>query len=129
MPTGWAERRQMASSERWRSPSGHRVVPAGRERVAAGDPRRAHPAASEPTVLLDRLVCVVRARRVVATAGRQNLGQRELITAYQQEEKLRHGLNLESLNAASAASAFSSANDTSSAAGRAIRTTSYRIPT
>src|SRR2546426_2618229 len=56
-------------------------------------------------------------------------GDGELITANQQQEKLRHGLNLASLSAASEASAFRSANETSSAAGRAIRTTSYRIPT
>src|SRR5881398_2295473 len=97
--------------------------------MAAGDAGRSHPAASEPAVLVDRLVRVVRARRVVAAGGRQNPSQRELVTADQQQKKLRHGLNLASLSAASEASAFRSANETSSAAGRAIRTTSYRIPT
>src|SRR5213593_1821989 len=97
--------------------------------MAAGDPRGSHPSALGPSVPLDRLIGVVRAGRVVAAGGRQDPGDGELITANQQQEKLRHGLNLASLNAASAASAFRSANETSSAAGRAIRTTSYRIPT
>src|SRR5881396_3369131 len=97
--------------------------------MAAGDPRGSHPSALGPSVPLDRLIGVVRAGRVVAAGGRQDPGDGELITANQQQEKLRHGLNLASLSAASEASAFRSANETSSAAGRAIRTTSYRIPT
>src|SRR5947209_2343117 len=97
--------------------------------MAAGDPRGSHPSALGPAVPLDRLIGVVRAGRVVAAGGRQDPGDGELITANQQQEKLRHGLNLASLSAASAASALRSANETSSAAGRAIRTTSYRIPT
>src|SRR2546430_9606339 len=117
----------MAILKRSQSPSAHGVVSTGGERMAAGDPRRAHPADSEPTVLVDRLVRVVRAGRVVAAGGRQNLGQRELVTANQQQEKLRHGLKLASLNAASAASAFRSAIDTSSAARPAIRAPSIPI--
>src|SRR5256885_11275452 len=97
--------------------------------MAAGDPRGSHPSALGPSVPLDRLIGVVRAGRVVAAGGRQDPGDGELITANQQQEKLRHGLNLASLSAASEASAFRSANETSSAAGRAIRTTSYHIPT
>src|SRR6266576_1177882 len=109
--------------------SGHGIVPARRKGMAARDARCSHPRAFEPPVTLDRLVRVMRARRVVAARGRQNPGECELITADQQQKQLRHGLNLASLSAASEASAFRSANDTSSAAGRAIRTTSYRIPT
>src|SRR6266576_3285693 len=97
--------------------------------MAAGDPRGSHPSALGPSVALDRLIRVVRAGRVVTAGGWQDPGDGELITANQQQEKLRHGLNLASLSAASEASAFRSANETSSAAGRAIRTTSYRIPT
>src|SRR5256886_10731120 len=97
--------------------------------MAAGDPRGSHPSALGPSVALDRLIRVVRAGRVVTAGGWQNPGDGELITANQQQEKLRHGLNLASLSAASEASAFRSANETSSAAGRAIRTTSYRIST
>src|SRR5256886_13191493 len=97
--------------------------------MAAGDPRGSHPSALGPSIALDRLIGVVRAGRVVAAGGWQDPGDGELITANQQQEKLRHGLNLASLSAASEASASRSANETSSAAGRAIRTTSYRIPT
>src|SRR3989475_11547138 len=105
------------------------IVSAGSERMAAGDPRGSHPSALGPSVPLDRLIGVVRAGRVVAAGGRQDPGDGELITANQQQEKLRHGLTVARLSAASEASAFRSANETSSAAGRAIRTTSYRIPT
>src|SRR5262245_49157970 len=108
--------------------SRHRVVAACGKRVAAGNPGGAHPAAPEPAVPLDGLVRVVGARRVVAAGRRQHAGKRQLITADQKQEKLRHGVNLASLSAASEASALRSANESSSAEGRAIRTTSYRIP-
>src|SRR5579859_1916545 len=97
--------------------------------MAAHDARRAHPAAPPPAVPLDRLIRVVRARRVVPAGRRKNPRKGHLIAADQSEEDLCHVYNLESLSAASAASAVSSAYESSSAAGRAIRTTSYRIPT
>src|SRR2546422_10933487 len=96
--------------------------------MAAGDPRGSHPSALGPSVPLDRLIGVVRAGRVVAAGGRQDPGDGELITANQQQEKLRHGLNLASLSAATEASAFRAADETPSAAGRAIKNTSDRIP-
>src|SRR5260370_32511060 len=112
-----------------RLPSGHRVVAAPCKGVAASDADSTHPATLQPAVPFDRLVRVVRARRVVAAGGRQDPGKGHLITANQEKKELRHGLVLESLSAASEASALTSANDISSIAGRAIRTTSYRIPT
>jgi len=51
-----------------------------------------------------------------------------LITADHGQQNRRHGLSFASLRAASSVSAARSAKGTSSAAGRAIRTTSYRIP-
>src|SRR5438034_11168111 len=97
--------------------------------MAAGDPRGSHPSALGPSVALDRLIRVVRAGRVVTAGGWQDPGDGELITANQQQEKLRHGLSLASLSAASEAYALRSENETSSADGRAIRTKSYSIPT
>src|SRR3989454_12353846 len=97
--------------------------------MAAGDPRGSHPSALSPSVPLDRLIRVVRAGRVVAAGGRQDPGDGELVTANQQQEKLRHGLNVASPSAGSEGSAFKAADGTSSAAGRAITTPSYSIPT
>src|SRR4029077_503178 len=89
---------------------------------------RAHPAPSQPAVALHRLIRVLRTRRVVATRGREDLGERHLVAANQAEQDPCHRFSFESLSAAWLASSLRSANDTSSAAGRAIRTTSYRIP-
>src|SRR5436309_13916857 len=97
--------------------------------MAAGYAPRTHPASLEQAVAADRLVRVVRGRRVVAPGRREDARERQLISADQDQEKLRHGVKLASLSPASEASALRSANETSSAAGRAIRTTSYRIPT
>src|SRR5712692_10185815 len=114
---------------RWRSGgSRNRIVAALGERMAARDARRPHPAPSKPPVFLNCLVCVVRARRVVAARGRKELRKRMLVTADHGQQNRRHGLSFESLTAACSVSASRSANGTSSAAGRAIRTTSYRIP-
>src|SRR5579859_2342738 len=108
--------------------SGNRIVAALGKRVAACDPSGSHPASLEPPVPLHRLVRVVGARRVVPARRRHDLGKRHLVAADQSQDQLRHALSLASLSAACEASALSSANDTVSAAGRAIRTTSYRIP-
>src|SRR5690349_18910941 len=97
--------------------------------MAAGDSARAHPPTLHPAVALNRLVRVVRARGVVAAGRGQDAGKGQLVTADQQKKYLRHQVNLASLSAASEASALSSSNDISSAPRRAIRTTSYRIPT
>src|SRR6266571_822422 len=107
----------------------HRVVAAGREGVAAPDAHGTHPAALQPAVPLNRLVRVVRAGGVVPAGRREDLRKRQLVTTDQQQKKLRHGVNLASLSAASEASALSSANGISRTRRRAIRTTSYRIPT
>src|SRR5260370_1700030 len=109
--------------------SRHRVVAAPGEGVTARDAHRTHPAAPQPAVALDRLIAVVRARRIVAAGRRQDPGNGQLITADQDQEQLGHGFIWASLSAASEASSLTSANETSSAAGRAITTTSYRIPT
>src|SRR5579864_439539 len=109
--------------------SGNRIVAALGKRVATRDARGAHPASPEPAIALDRLVRVVRARRVVAARRGQDLRERHLVATDQRQEHPRHAFMLASLSAACEASALSSANDTVSAAGRAIRTTSYRIPT
>src|ERR1700694_3025245 len=97
--------------------------------MAAGNPRRAHPPAPQPAVPLDRLVRVVGAGRVVAAGGRQQLRERHLVTPNHGEQQPGHQFSFESLSAACSASARRSANAMSSAAGRAISTTSYRIPT
>src|SRR5205807_6329130 len=65
--------------------SGDRIVAALGERMAAGDPRRAHPPSPQPPVLLDRLIGVVRARRIVAARRWKDLREGLLVTAYQQE--------------------------------------------
>src|SRR5579864_1914244 len=109
--------------------SGDRIVATLGEGVAARDPRRAHPASPEPAIALNCFIRVMGAGRVVATGWRQDPGKGHLVAADHGEEELCHEFNLESLSAATDASAARSANDTSSAAGRAIRTTSYRIPT
>src|SRR5579872_7475173 len=77
------EARKMACT-----PSGHRVVAATRERVAACDASGSHPPALQPSVPLDGLIRVVRAGRVVATRGRQDFRERPLITADQEQEQL-----------------------------------------
>src|SRR5438128_2276053 len=51
------------------------------ERVAAEDPPYAQPASLERAVTLDRLICVVRARRRKATLREHQMRQRELVTA------------------------------------------------
>src|SRR5579864_5442743 len=109
--------------------SGNRIVAALGERVAARDPGGAHPPSAQPAVALDRLVGVVRARWVIAAGRGQDLRKRVLVSTDQSQHHPRHGFSLASLSAACEASALSSANETLSAAGRAIRTTSYRIPT
>src|SRR4029077_7754730 len=96
--------------------------------MAARDAHGPHPAASQPPVLLYRLIGVVRARRVVAARGRENFRERMLVTADHGQQDRRHGLSFESLRAACSVSAARSAKGASSAAGRAIRTSSYRIP-
>src|SRR5689334_13930736 len=48
--------------------SADRVVAAGMPGVASGDPLGTHPAAAEQAVLLDRLLGVARAGRLVAAA-------------------------------------------------------------
>src|SRR5579864_5685304 len=126
---GWKKGLKTSNGElRKIGTSGHRVVAAAGEGVAAGDAGGAHRSSPQPAVALDRLVRVVRARWVVAAGRRQDPGKGELITADQEQKQLRHGLVFASLIAACEASALRSANDISSAAGRAIRTTSYRIP-
>src|SRR5437868_12858263 len=105
--------------------------------MAARDARHSHPAATSPAIPLDGFVRVVRAGRVVAAARGQDLGKRHLVAVNQKQQQPGHGRVVgwvvaficASLSAASEASAFRSANETSSAAGRAIRTTTYRIPT
>ena len=97
--------------------------------MAARDSHRSHPAAPEPAVPLHRLVCVLGTGRVVATRRGKNLRERLLVTADQSEQDRCHCFSWESLRAACRVSLSSSANGTTSAAGRAIRTTSYRIPT
>src|SRR5207245_977248 len=89
----------------------------------------AHPAAPEPAVPLHRLVCVVGTGRVIATRRGKDLRERHLIAADHCQQDRRHEFNLESLSAAWSTSSWRSAKGSSSAAGRAIRTTSYRIPT
>src|SRR3989442_6271440 len=89
----------------------------------------AHPAAPEPAVPLHRLVCVVGTGRVVATRRGKDLRERHLIAADHCQQDRRHEFNLERLSAAWSTSSWRSAKGSSSAAGRAIRTTSYRIPT
>src|SRR5690349_19939927 len=108
--------------------SRHRLVAAARKGMAAGDAGGAHPGSPQPAVAFDCLVRVVRARVVVTARRRQDPGKGELITANQEQKQVRHGLVSASLSAACDASALRSANDISSAAGRPIRTTSYRIP-
>ena len=109
--------------------SGNRIVAALGEWMAASDPRRSHPAAPQPAIPLNRFVGVLRAGRHKAARGWQDLRQRELVTADQRQEYRRHGFRFASLSAACSVSASRSANGRSRAAGRAIRTTSYRIPT
>src|SRR6202163_266193 len=108
--------------------SGDRIVAALGERMAARYACGPHPPATQPAVPFDRLVCVYRARGVVAARWGKQLGKRLLIAANQSEQNPRHRFNFESLSAACSVSALRSSKDTSSAAGRAIRTTSYRIP-
>src|SRR5579872_3486621 len=109
--------------------SGNRIVAALGKRVAAGDPRGPHPPSPEPAVALDRLIRVLRAGGVVAARRRKDLREGHLVATDQSQEHPCHAFSFASLRAACEASALSSANDTLSAAGRAIRTTSYRIPT
>src|ERR1700674_1076011 len=108
--------------------SGDRIVAALGERMTARDACRPHPPTPQPAVLFDRFIRVHRARGVIAARRRKQLGKRLLVAAYQNEQNPCHTFNFESLSAASSVSALSSSKDTSSAAGRAIRTTSYRIP-
>src|SRR5260370_40631300 len=96
--------------------------------MAARDARRPHPAPSKPPVFLDCLICVLRARRVVAARRRKELRTGMLVTADHGQQDLRHGLGFESLTAAFSVSAGRAAKGTSSAAGRAISTTAYRNP-
>src|SRR4029077_6821612 len=109
--------------------SRNRIVAALGERGAARDAYGAHPAAPQPTVPLNRSVCVVRARRVVATRRGKDLRERHLVAADHRQKDRRHEFNFESLSAACSTSFSTSAKGSSRAAGRAIRTTSYRIPT
>src|SRR5256885_2196064 len=105
--------------------------------MAARDARHSHPAATHPAIPLDGFVRVVRAGRVVAAARGQDLGKSHLVAVDQKQQQPGHSrlvgwivaFMCASLSAASEASALSSANDISSARRRAIRTTSYRIPT
>src|ERR1700758_5303307 len=126
--TSWIGCRNLKKSVIEVGMSGHRVVAAAREGMAAGDAGGAHPGSSQPPIALDRLVRVVRAGGVVTTGRGKDPGKGELITANQEQQQVCHGLVVASLSAACDASALRSANDISSAAGRAIRTTSYRIP-
>src|SRR5713101_4369485 len=109
--------------------SRNRIVAALGKRVAARDPHGAHPAAPEPAVSLHRFVRVMRARRVVAARRGEDLRESRLVAANHRQKDRRHEFNFESLSAACSTSFSRSAKGTSSAAGRAIRTTSYRIPT
>src|SRR4029077_9002860 len=88
-----------------------------------------HPAAPQPTVPLNRFVCVVRAGRVVATRRGKDLRERHLVAADHREKDRRHEFNFESLSAACSTSFSRSAKGSSRAAGRAIQNTSYRIST
>src|SRR3989442_12858166 len=97
--------------------------------VTSQVPPQPHPIDPEPAIPLHCFIRVVRARRVVATRWRQDLRECHLITADHCQQDGRHEFNFASLSAACCMSSFKSANGTSSAAGRAIRTTSYRIPT
>src|SRR6266851_4866087 len=117
------------SDEGWKAESGDRIVAALGEWMAARDAHRSHPATAQPAVFLDRFVRVMGARRVVAAGRRKDLGKGHLVTPNQSQEQPRHEFSLDSRSAAWCASAASSANVSSKAAGRAMRTTSYRIPT
>src|SRR5712691_13041042 len=108
--------------------SGDRIVAALGEWMTACDPRRAHPPTAQPAIPLDRLVRVVRAGRVVAAGRRKDLRKRHLVTPDESEQQPGHEFSFESLSAACSASAESSPKVAVRVAGRAIRTTSYRIP-
>src|SRR5260370_41248593 len=109
--------------------SRNRIVAALGERVAARDAHSTHPAAPQPAVPLNRFVGVVRAGRVVAARRGKDLRESQLIAANHRQKDRRHEFNFESLSAACSTSFSRSAKGSSSAAGRAIRTKSYPIPT
>src|SRR6266851_1668234 len=109
--------------------SRNRIVAALGKRVAARDAHRAHPAAPEPAIPLHGFVRVMRARRVVPARRGKDLRKSQLVAADHRQKDRRHEFNFESLSAACSTSFSRSAKGSSSAAGRAIRTTSYRIPT
>src|SRR5438445_8753559 len=66
--------------------SRHRVIAARGERMATRDASRPHPTTLQPAVAFDRLVGVVGAGRVITARRRHNPGERQLITADQQEK-------------------------------------------
>src|ERR1700686_4345939 len=117
------------SDERWKAGSGDRIVAALGERMAARDSHRSHPATAQPAIPLNRLICVVGAGRVVAAGRWKHLRKRHLVAPNQSEEQPGHEFSFDSRRTACAASTTRSAYVTSRAAGRAMRTTSYRIPT
>src|SRR5260370_7815237 len=117
------------SDEGWKAESGDRIVAALGEWMAARDPHGSHPPTAQPAIPLDRFVRVVGAGRVVAAGRRKDLGKGHLVTPNQSQQQPRHEFSLDSRSAAWCASAARSANVSSRAAGRAMRTTSYRIPT
>ena len=67
--------------------SGDRIVPTLREGVTAEDPEYSHPGSTGPAVPFDRLVSVLRARRVVATGAGEEVGKRPLVGADGSEQQ------------------------------------------
>src|ERR671933_582865 len=90
------------------------------------DPGEAHPAPLSPSIPLDRLVSVVRTGGVVTAGAPEHVGERGLVKTDQGEDEPRHERTpeLRIRSPAAAASASKSAKGRTSAAGRAMRTTS-----
>ena len=111
-----------------RSRSWDRVVSAPSERVAAGDPPGAHDASPSPAVALDGSIRVLRAGRVVSAAAGEERRQAHLVAADDRQQQPGHPLTGRSRARKASASDSSVVKGAVAAAGRAMSTTSYRIP-
>src|SRR5437016_10411051 len=96
--------------------------------MTARNSRGPHPSTLQPAISLDRLIRVVGARRVIAARWWEDLRERHLVTTNGSQHHTCHQMRSVSRRAACSVSSLRSANRRVSAAGRAIRTTSYRIP-
>lgn len=74
--------------------SGHRVKPAGMQRMTSGNPPRRKVRTTHGTMALDCLDGVLRARRVEATNSWQERAQKHLVRAHERNEDVAHLVTL-----------------------------------